>query len=128
MICYGFTVTIDRVGVQQSSFWFWSVCMNCFVVLFSMRAMVRDRSTLLLGIRKSFISFSSTVLLHAIAYISQMYLVSKILSPYISSFRASSVLLVVGIGGWFFKESHLAQRFFAATITVVGMVIIAFYG
>lgn len=128
MVCYGFTVTIDRVGVQQSSFWFWSVCMNCFVVLFSMRAMVRDRLTLVSGIRKSFVSFSFVVLIHALAYISQMYLVSKILSPYISSFRASSALLIVVVGGWFFKESHLVQRFFAATIMVAGMVIIAFYG
>lgn len=114
--CYGFTVTIDRIGVGQSSFWFWTFCMNLFVGLFSLNGIIRDRSTLVASIVKSYKSFVLLVVLHVIVYVSQMYIVSQIIAPYTSAFKTASALFAVVLGGWFFRESHLLQRFLAALI------------
>lgn len=90
--------------------------MNLFVGLFSMKGIVRDRKILVSSIRKSYKSFLLLIVLHVIVYVSQMYIVSRIIAPYASSFKTASALFAVVLGGWFFRKSNLIQRFMATVI------------
>lgn len=44
---YGFTVTFDRMGVQGSNVWIWTLAMNSIMFVMSVPDMYRERKTLL---------------------------------------------------------------------------------
>lgn len=130
LICimfYWFTVTLDRMWVKWSSLWFWTICMNSFVFLFSIPDFIKHKNVIFSSFKKVYLSFFMIVILHFIVYVSQMYIVSQILAPYTSAFKTSSSLFAVILWWWFFKEKWLFKRFIAATIILSWVTIISFF-
>ncbi len=130
LICilfYWFTTTIDRMWTTWSSVWFWSVCMNFTVFIFSIPDILKHKKSFINNFRKIYISFFFIVLLHFVVQTSQYYVVSQILSPYTSAFKTSSALFAVIIGWWFFKEKWLLKRFISAVIVLAWVALVAFY-
>jgi uncharacterized membrane protein len=108
---YGFTVTFDRMGIQASSIWLWSFLMNLIVFLMSIRDIYTHRKTLRENIKTQYKALMLLIVLHVWIYLSQMYIVSEVIAPYTSAFKSASALFAVMLGGWFFQEKHLFQRF-----------------
>ena len=125
---YGFTVTFDRMGIHASSIWLWAFLMNSIVFIMSSRDIYRHRKTLRKNIKKEYKSLVILIVLHVWIYISQMYIVSEIIAPYTSAFKSASALLSIALGGWFFREKNLLQRFTWACIILTGIICISFFG
>lgn len=125
---YGFTVTFDRMGVQGSNIWLWTLAMNSIMLVMSIPDMYHERKTLLWHIGKFWKVLSMILFLHAFIYISQMWIVSQVIAPYTSGFKAASLLFAVMLGGWFFQEKDLLKRFIAALIILSGVLFMGFFG
>lgn len=127
IIAYGFTTTIDRIGVQWSSVWFWTVLMNISVIFFSLPWIWKSRVTVIRDIISRWKSFSLLLILHVIVYVSQMWIVSQILASYTTAFKTASALFAVMFGGWFFWEKDIWKRLVSAGIIVIWVGFIAFF-
>lgn len=130
LICiffYWFTVTLDRMWVLWSSIWFWSVCMNLFVLIFCIPDLYKNRKNIFHKLKEVYFSFFAILVLHFIVYISQMYIVSQILAPYTSLFKTSSALFAVLIWWRFFKEKWLVKRFISSIIILMWVSLVLFY-
>ncbi len=125
---YWFTVTFDRMGIHASSIWLWAFLMNLTVFLMSIRDIYRHRKTLKKNLKTQYKALLSLVILHIWIYLSQMYIVSEVIAPYTSAFKSASALFAVILGGWFFQEKHLLQRFLWACIILFGIILISFFG
>ncbi len=125
---YGFTVTFDRMGVQGSSVWIWALAMNGIMFLMSIPDMYRERNTILGHLKHFWKILSLILVLHVSIYLSQMYIVSEVIAPYTSAFKAASALFAVMFGGWFFREKDLMKRFLCAVVIFLGVLCIWFFG
>ncbi len=125
---YGFTVTFDRMGIHASSIWLWAFLMNLTVFTMSTRDIYKHRKTLRQNIKTQYKALILVIVLHVWIYLSQMYIVSEVIAPYTSAFKSASALFAVALGGWFFQERHLLQRFTGACIILFGIVLISFFG
>lgn len=125
---YGFTVTFDRMGVQGSSVWIWTFFMNSIMLIMSSRDMYLERKTIIRDLRKYWKVLFLILSLHVFVYFSQMWIVSIVIAPYTSAFKAASALFTVIFGGWFFREKHLLKRFAVALVIFIGVLLIALYG
>ena len=125
---YGFTVTFDRMGIHASSIWLWAFLMNLTVLTMSTRDIYKHRKTLKQNIKTQYRALILVIVLHVWIYLSQMYIVSEVIAPYTSAFKSASALFAVILGGWFFQERHLLQRFTGACIILFGIVLISFFG
>lgn len=128
IVFYGFTVTFDRMGIHASSIWFWSFLMNLIVFTMSIRDIIRHRKTLNKNIRTQYRALILLIVLHIWIYLSQMYIVSEVIAPYTSAFKSASALFAVVLGGWFFREKNLLQRFLGASVILFGIILISFFG
>ncbi len=128
IVFYGFTVTFDRMGIHASSIWFWSFLMNLIVFLMSIRDIIHHRKTLKKNIHTQYRALILLIVLHIWIYLSQMYIVSEVIAPYTSAFKSASALFAVVLGGWFFREKNLLQRFLGASVILFGIILISFFG
>ena len=123
---YGFTVTFDRMGILRSSLWVWTFAMNVFMVVFSLRDMYHGRAKIVHLVREHSFILSSILSLHALIYISQMWIVSQVLAPYTSSFKSASALFTVILGWWYFSEKDRLKRFLAACVILIWVICVSF--
>ena len=128
IILYGFTVTFDRMGVQGSSIWIWTLLMNTCMTIMNVPDVYKERHTIMRDMKIHWKVICLILLLHVVVYISQMYIVSHLISPYTSAFKAASSLFVVMLWGWFFHEKDLFKRFLSAVIIFFWVVCIGFFG
>lgn len=119
VLMYGFTVTFDRMGVHASSIWIWTFLMNFIMFIMSSRDVYSERKTIRQDMRKYWKVLFLILSLHVLVYVSQMWIVSQVIAPYTSGFKAASALFAVILGGWFFMEKDLFKRFVAAAIIFV---------
>ncbi len=126
VLMYGFTVTFDRMGVQGSSIWIWTFLMNFIMFVMSSRDLYSERKTIRQDMRKYWKVLFFILSLHVFVYVSQMWIVSQVIAPYTSGFKAASALFAVIFGGWFFKEKDIMKRFIAAMIILIGVICMGF--
>lgn len=125
--CYGFTVTIDKMGVLASSPIFWVILMNLSVFFLSIGQMKGKTKATLERLSDMKIALVTIVILHTSVIVAQMYVISEILSSYTSAMKASSAIFSVIIGGWYFREQDLLKKSLATCIILLGVIFISLW-
>lgn len=115
-LCYGFTVTIDKIGVLETSPIFWVFAMNIFLTGASALHICKNVKASKEIISKNYHVFFWIVVVSTCIVVWQMYIIEQILASYTSAFKASSSLFAVLIWGMFFWEKDLRQKFVAALV------------
>jgi|SaaInlStandDraft_5_1057022.scaffolds.fasta_scaffold02138_6 uncharacterized membrane protein len=125
-LAYWFTVTIDKIGVLETSPFFWWFCMNMFLFFVTIPYLLKNLAKSKNFLINNYKILSWLVILHASIYIWQMYVIQNILASYTSAFKSSSALFTVIIWWIFFKEKDLKKKFFSALLIVLWIVLIIF--
>jgi hypothetical protein len=46
-VFYAFTVTLDRMGIEKSSVWIWTLAMNSIMLIMSLPDLYKEKNTLI---------------------------------------------------------------------------------
>lgn len=123
-VAYWFTVTIDKIGVLETSPFFWAFSMTSFLFFVTLPKIIKDFWKTKKIIIKNYKILSWIVILQTCISVWQMYIISNILASYTSAFKASSALFSIVIWWIIFKEKDLQKRFLAWLIIVWGIILI----
>ena len=123
-LCYGFTVTIDKIWVLETSPIFWVFAMNLFLTVASSTQVIKRRWELKNIISNNLVILTAIIILSIVIVVGQMYIIEQILASYTSAFKSSSALFAVLIGWFIFKEKDLKQKFWAALVIFAGVICI----
>ena len=121
---WSITSNFDKIGIQNSSVFFWAASVNAFITLgFIPVVMIfsRDKKH---QIRKNFKTLSGIGLLHGLMIVFQMIAVSLTLVAYVISIKRTSAAFSVIFGSMFFKEKGLRERLLGVFIMIAGVVFI----
>lgn len=124
---WSITANLDKVGIENSSVFFWPVAVNSFIALgFIPVVMLRSR-----GKTRQITSNLRTLvpigLFHGMMIITQMVAVSLTLVAYVISIKRTSAAISVVLGSLVFKESGLRDRLTGSIIMIAGVVLITVF-
>ena len=126
VVAYGFTISIDKMGVTQTSPLFWVLCMNLFLFCTVLPNIIKDYSKIWKLLKEYKMILLGAIMLHAFVYILHMNAVEYILPSYLSAFKNSCSIVAI-IAWWvFFKEKDIMQKLFATVIIILWVVCMIF--
>lgn len=125
-LVYGFTVTIDKIWVLETSPFFWWFSMNMFLFFVTLPNIIKNKKKSKKLITDNYKVLSWLILLHTTVYIWQMYVIQNILASYTSAFKTSSALFTIVIWWLFFKEKDLKKKFVSWLIILAWIILIIF--
>jgi len=124
---WSITANLDKVGIENSSVFFWPVAVNSFIAVgFIPVVMLRSKDK----IRQ--ITSNLRILLpigffHGMMIITQMVAVSLTLVAYVISIKRTSAAISVVLGSLIFKETGLRERLTGSLIMIGGVVLITVF-
>jgi len=124
---WSITANLDKVGIENSSVFFWPVAVNSFITLgFIPVVMLRSR-----GKTRQITSNLRTLLpiglFHGLMIITQMVAVSLTLVAYVISIKRTSAAISVVLGWLIFRETGLRERLTGSLIMIGGVVLITVF-
>jgi drug/metabolite transporter (DMT)-like permease len=123
-IMYGFTVTIDKIGIAKSSMLFWILCMNGILFLMSIPHMYKHWQDMKSLVNNHSIAFTKVMATHIATHLLWAFVIMKMLTGYMHAFKSSSGLFAVILGWTIFHEKDITRKLIAACIMLVGIVLI----
>jgi len=131
MLCVAFiwsiSANIDKIGVQHSNPVFWVIAINIFlsIALFPI-VYIKSRKNLN-KISKNAKMLLPIGLFSALGLVFQMTAITMTIVPYVISIKRISAIISVIYGFVFFKEKDIKQRFFGASIMILGVILITLF-
>ncbi|MBS3808025.1 MAG: EamA family transporter [Bacteroidales bacterium] len=124
---WSITANLDKVGIENSSVFFWPVAVNSFITLgFIPVVMLRSK-----GKTRQITSNLQTLLpiglFHGLMIITQMVAVSLTLVAYVISIKRTSAAISVVLGWLIFRETGLRERLTGSLIMIGGVVLITLF-
>ena len=121
---WSITANLDKIGIQNSSVFFWPVAINTFiaigfipVVLMRSKGKTRQITTNL----KTLVPIG---LFHGLMIVFQMVAVSMTLVAYVISIKRTSAVISVVLGSLVFREAGLRERLTGSIIMIAGVLLI----
>jgi len=121
---WSITANLDKIGIQNSSVFFWPVAVNTFiaigfipVVLMRSKGKTRQITTNL----KTLVPIG---LFHGLMIVFQMVAVSMTLVAYVISIKRTSAVISVVLGSLVFHEAGLRERLTGSIIMIAGVLLI----
>lgn len=125
---WGFTATVDKIGVTSSSPVLWAVCVNGLSGLIILPMTIRKTPNSYAVFRKNLKPLIPVGLMAALTFLAQYSALELTLVANVISIKRLSILFTVLLGYVFFSEKNIKQRFLGAAIMVAGMVLITLFG
>lgn len=122
---WSITANIDKVGVQGSSPYFWSMAASGGISLFILPLMVWKSGPVKGNWKTAVRPMVLIGLFSALTLIFQMSAIKLTLVAYVISIKRTSAVMAVIWGALLFRESNTRQRLVGAIIMVIGVVCIS---
>ena len=124
---WSITANFDKIGIQNSSVFFWPVAVNTFIAIgFIPVVLLRSK-----GKTRQVTSNLKTLvpigLFHGLMIVFQMVAVSMTLVAYVISIKRTSAVISVVLGSMIFKEAGLRERLTGSVIMIAGVVLITVF-
>jgi uncharacterized membrane protein len=124
---WSITANFDKIGIQNSSVFFWPVTVNAFIAVGFIPVILLKSKKKLPQIRKNYKTLLPVGLFHGLMIVFQMIAVSMTLVAYVISIKRTSAVMSVVFGSLFFKEKGLRERLLGASIMIAGVVLITLF-
>ncbi|MDO9574583.1 MAG: DMT family transporter [Candidatus Contubernalis sp.] len=118
----------DKMGVQNSSPFFWAIASSTYVSLFLFPLMLVKSQNNLKQLPKRVISVLPVGFFTALTIIFQMSAINLTLVPYVISIKRTSVVMSVIFGHFIFKEKDVKQRLAGSVLMIIGVLLITLFG
>ena len=117
----------DKVGVQNSSPFFWAISSTIYISFFLFPLMAFKSQNNLEVLPKKVMSVLPAGFFTAFTIIFQMNAINLALVPYVISIKRTSVVMSVVFGYLFFKEKDLKQRLTGSFLMIIGVLLISLF-
>ena len=117
----------DKVGVQNSSPFFWAISSTIYISLFLFPLMAFKSQNNVEVLPKKVMSVLPAGFFTAFTIIFQMNAIDLALVPYVISIKRTSVIMSVFFGYLFFKEKDLKQRLTGSILMIIGLLLITLF-
>jgi uncharacterized membrane protein len=124
---WSITANFDKIGIQNSSVFFWPVAVNAFIAVGFIPVILTRSKGKLKQIKTNYKTLVPIGFLHGIMIVVQMVAVSMTLVAYVISIKRTSAVLSVVFGSLFFKEKGLKERLVGSLIMIAGVVFITLF-
>lgn len=121
---WSITSNLDKIGIQNSSPFFWPVAMGLMTSLAMIPIIFWKSKTPLIKIPTNLKNLVSIGLFSSLTMIFQMLALSLTFVAYVISIKRTSAIMSVIWGKLFFKEKGIRERLIGAVIMVLGVVLI----
>ena len=122
---WSITASIEKIGISNSSPFFWGVMDHLLMLACLTPFALRDLTRRKLNIAHELRGFLPAGVFNAVGTLGYYLAMNHGLAVYAISIKRTSVLLVIVIGSFMFKESGLKDRLFGAAIMLTGVLFIS---
>jgi len=123
---WSITSIIDKIGVQNSSIFFWVVCDELLIAIILMPLMIIKSKKWASSIRDNIKTIAPISLFTATTAFFQLTAITMTLVAYVISIKRMSALLGVVFGCLIFKEKGIKEKLAGAIVMLAGALLIAF--
>ncbi len=124
---WSITANIDKVGVQNSSPFFWVISVSIFLFVGMIPLVIWKARGQVSHLKNNFAVIFPVGLFTALTLIFQMHAIELTHVAYVIAVKRTSALFVVFFGVIFFKERGLGNRVFAVLIMLLGVALISVF-
>ncbi|MFP4018410.1 MAG: EamA family transporter [Bacteroidales bacterium] len=124
---WSITANFDKIGIQNSSAFFWPVAINAFIAIGFIPVIMTKSKGKIHQIRKNYKTLFPIGFFHGLMIVFQMLAVSMTLVAYVISIKRTSAVLSVVLGTVIFKEKGLKERLLGSVIMIAGVVLITLF-
>src|SRR6056297_345837 len=124
---WSITSNIDKVGIQNSSEFFWPVAINAFITIGFIPVVLLKSKGISRQIRKNYKVLFGIGFFHGLMIVVHMIAVSMTLVAYVISIKRTGAIMSVLFGALFFKEKGLKQRLTGSIIMIAGVIMITLF-
>ena len=115
--------TFNKIGIQQSSTFFWPVANSCSLAIALLPIMVFNSKDTVKKLRLNWPVLLLVGTFQALVLLCFMKAISLTFVARVVGVKRLSILFSILIGYWFFNEQSIHQRFVAATIMLLGVLV-----
>lgn len=127
-LLYGITANLDKIGVLKSSPFIWIFIQGALLTIgLGIFMLFKERISLFLDKKQAGIAIIPGFT-GAFSSILQMVAISLWQVPYVIAIKRTSSLVTIIAGGVIFKEKNIFWRLVGASIMIVGVLLILFFG
>ncbi|NQV13454.1 MAG: EamA family transporter [Parcubacteria group bacterium] len=127
VLLWSITANFDKVGIQNSSVFFWSFALNAGILLFLLPVVIIKSPNIFQNIKKHFKTLSIYGLISSFGTLAQMTAISLIIVPYMVAIKRTSTIMSTIAGHFFFKEKNIKERLVGVVIMVLGVILITLF-
>ena len=127
VLLWSITANFDKIGIQNSSVFFWSFASTAGIFLFSFPVMIIKSPNITKNIKKHFKTLSMYGFISSLGTLAQMTAVSLTLVPYVIAIKRTSTIMSTIAGRLIFKEKNIKERLLGVVIMVIGVVLITLF-
>jgi uncharacterized membrane protein len=124
---WSITSNIDKIGIQNSSEFFWPVAINAFITLGFIPVVLLKSKKINQQIKKNYKVLFGIGFFHGLMIVVHMIAVSMTLVAYVISIKRTGAIMSVLFGALFFKEKGLKQRLTGSIIMIAGVIMITLF-
>lgn len=124
---WSITANIDKVGVQNSSPFFWVISVSVFLFIGMIPLVFWKARGQVPHLKNNFAVIFPVGLFTALTLIFQMHAIELTHVAYVIAVKRTSALFVVFFGVIFFKEKGFGNRVFAVLIMLLGVALISVF-
>lgn len=123
---WSITSNFDKVGIMNSSPVFWSLAVNCCMVILMIPIIMKYSEKPTDQFVKNIRPLVAIGFFNGISSVFHMMAIVTAQVAFVISIKRISGLFSVLLGYFFFKEQNLRNRFLGAFIMIIGVIVIAF--
>lgn len=127
VLLWSISANFDKIGIQNSSVFFWSFAINAGVFLFLLPVVIIKSPNISKNVKKHFKALSIYGFISSLGTLAQMMALSLIIVPYAISIKRTSTIISTLAGWLFFKEKNIKERLAGVIIMVVGVILITLF-
>ena len=124
---WSITSNIHKIGIQNSSEFFWPVAINAFIAIGFIPVVVLKSKNKVQQITKNYKVLFGIGFFHGLMIVVHMIAVSMTLVAYVISIKRTGAIMSVLFGALFFKEKGLKERLLGSVIMIIGVILITVF-
>jgi uncharacterized membrane protein len=123
-LIWSFTSIVDKIGIRNSNPIFWGITLYAFISFYLTILVLFKRRNIFRTIQGNFLSIFKIGIYNSLQMLSYVFALNLGQTAYVLALKRTSVLFIMIFSFFSSKETAIFQKFFAAFVMFIGVVLI----